>query len=94
MSKRTIYLIHLATPFKHAKHYLGSASDLAERIERHRSNGGARLLRAVNLAGISWEVVRTWRGSRSDERKLKNQHNTPRLCPVCNPKGEVDEQSS
>jgi predicted GIY-YIG superfamily endonuclease len=87
MGKRTIYLIHFATAYKQARHYLGSTDDLAERIERHRAGNGARLMEVITTAGIQWEVVRTWKGSRKDERKLKNQHNTPRLCPVCNPKG-------
>ncbi len=83
MAKRIIYLIHLATPYKHAKHYLGSTSDLAERIERHRSGDGARLLQVVNAAGIQWEVVRTWKGSRKIERLIKRRKGTPALCPIC-----------
>jgi predicted GIY-YIG superfamily endonuclease len=87
MSKRTIYLIHFATAYKQARHYLGSTDNLADRIERHRAGNGARLMEVVTAAGISWSVVRTWKGSRKDERKLKQLHNTPRLCPVCNTRG-------
>jgi predicted GIY-YIG superfamily endonuclease len=86
MGQRMIYLIHLLKPFKHARHYLGSTVDLDKRITDHLCGQGARLMEVVTQAGIEWKVVRTWKGSRKDERKLKNQHNTPRLCPVCNPK--------
>lgn len=79
-----VYLIHFDKPFKHACHYLGYASDVAKRIERHRSGQGAKLLRAVQLAGISWEVVRVWPDAdRTEERRLKNFGSHRRLCPVC-----------
>jgi len=57
---------------------------------QHKSSTGARLLAEANRRGIRYEVVRTWRGgqqvndARALERKLKNQKNSPRLCPVCN----------
>jgi hypothetical protein len=40
----------------------------------HRPKGG-RLYR--------WSDGTIWRGSRYDERRIKNQRNTPRFCPVC-----------
>jgi hypothetical protein len=43
------------------------------------------LVAAVIRAGITVEAVRTWQGSRADERALKKRKNTPTLCPVCNP---------
>lgn len=82
------YLIHFARPYQHAGHYLGWASDIAARITRHKSGDGARLIAVIQDAGIEWEVVRTWIGAdREFERELKRQHNTPRLCPACNPEG-------
>src|SRR5215475_7789085 len=83
MAKRIIYLIHFAHAHFHARHYLGSTDDLAARIECHRSGNGARLMEVVTGAGIEWEVVRTWKGSRLIERAIKRRHNTPALCPVC-----------
>lgn len=81
-----VYLIHLSSPYRHASHYLGYAKSLDERIARHRNNTGAKLLRAVNEAGIEWQVVRVWEDAGRDwEHVLKtHQHNT-RLCPVCTP---------
>ncbi len=50
--------------------------------------GGATLLGAINAANIAWRVVRTWKGGRKVERRLKNWKNSRRLCPACNPKAE------
>jgi predicted GIY-YIG superfamily endonuclease len=69
----------------HAQHYIGTADDLTARINEHRSGQGARFLSVANSAGIDWRVVRTWKGGRQLERKLKRRHDAPRLCPVCNP---------
>ncbi len=47
---------------------------------------GANLLGAVNAAGIARKVVRVWKkGNKVEERRLKNHHHGPRLCPICNP---------
>lgn len=86
----TVYLIHFRTPYKHARHYLGSTSNLEQRLEAHRTGNGSRLMQVISEAGIKWELTRTWKGGRKLERKLKNQHNTPRLCPICNKKLAID----
>lgn len=82
----TVYLVHFDSPFSHAKHYMGftEREDVENRLEEHRTNRGSKLLRAVNAAGISWRLSRTWEGmTRSEERKLKNGKRAPRLCPMC-----------
>ena len=79
----TVYLIHLARPYHHARHYLGCTHDLSQRLLLHRTGKGAKLLRAVCRAGIAFEVVRTWEGYREKEQELKAQKNAPRYCPVC-----------
>ena len=81
-----VYLIHFDRPLKHAQHYIGYCANgkLKKRIERHMANNGSRLIRAVNLAGIKWSVVRTWtKADRTFERKLKNRKRASSLCPVC-----------
>ncbi len=79
-----VYLIHFERPYYHAQHYLGSTRDLARRVEQHRSGAGSPLLAAVTLAGIPWQVVRTWRNAgRIGERDFKRLHCNPSLCPVC-----------
>lgn len=80
----TVYLLHFDRPYKHARHYLGYTDDLDQRIEAHRNGNGARLVEVVMQAGIGFTVARTWDGDRDLERRLKNQHNGPRLCPICN----------
>ena len=81
--KGTIYLLHFSKPYKHARHYLGFTFNLSARLEAHSKGTGARLLEVITLAGIAFELARTWQGTRNDERKIKNQKNTPRLCPMC-----------
>lgn len=84
----TVYLIHFATPYGHARHYLGWADDLAARIAQHADGHGSRLMSVVNAAGIAWDVARTWTGvDRYVERQLKNRGGAARLCPICNERG-------
>jgi predicted GIY-YIG superfamily endonuclease len=86
-----IYLLHIQPAYRHAQHYLGIADDLEARLALHRAGQSARLTQVVVEAGRKLVLVRTWDGERTDERRLKNQPNSPRLCPVCNPrlKGEA-----
>ena len=79
----TVYLIHFDKPYKHAQHYIGWTSDLEGRLKKHREGNGARLIQVITGKGISFTVVRTWIGERALERKLKNQKNARRLCPLC-----------
>lgn len=85
-----VYLIHLSEPYKHAQHYLGFVENdekVENRLERHRSGTGSKLLRAVNKAGIQYLIARVWPGhTRDQERQLKNQKKSRMLCPICNPK--------
>ncbi len=83
MDPRIVYLIHFEKPLHHAKHYLGSTTDLAARLSDHRSGNGARLMEVIAQAGIGWSVVRIWKGSRQIERRIKNRKAATRLCPVC-----------
>lgn len=79
----TIYLIHFDRPYKHARHYIGlTRIGVEQRLERHRSDSGAKLLKAVQAAGIKYDVVRTWEGDAALERRLKKRKDAPKLCPV------------
>jgi predicted GIY-YIG superfamily endonuclease len=84
------YLLHFSKPYKHAKHYLGTTQDLLARLQLHDAGKGARLTQVVREAGIDLQLVRTWPGNRTLELKLKRQHNSPRLCPICNPPQEPE----
>lgn len=79
----TVYLIHFDKPFRHARHYIGWASDLDGRLAHHRKGTGANLLKHVARAGIGWVLARTWEGDRTMERRLKNRKNAAQLCPIC-----------
>lgn len=79
-----LYLLHFDRPLHHARHYLGFCSSyegLESRFSYHASGSGSRLLRAVGRNG--WHVVRLWKGSRDDERRLKRRKESPALCPEC-----------
>lgn len=95
---RTRYYVYLLcyakTPYKHAKHYLGSSCCIDSRLQQHRSGSGARLMQVIHQAGITFELVRLWpcasaEEARQLERKLKKQH-SPVLCPECNPRRQKD----
>ena len=86
MKTQIVYLYHFADKFGHAQHYLGSCSNLKLRDELHQAGQGAKLLKAVRAAGIKFWIVKTWRGGRQLERKLKNRHNGAKLCPICQAK--------
>ena len=82
----TVYLLHFEEPISRrhtSQHYLGYAKDLNERLARHQAGDGCRLVQVALERGITFELARTWAGDRTLERKLKNQKNGPRLCPIC-----------
>lgn len=82
----TVYLICFERNFHHARHYLGFSEDHEKREERHINGDGAKILAAVDRAGIAFQVVRTWSADRYFERWLKRRKGTSHLCPRCNPK--------
>ena len=84
----TIYLVHLDGGFRMdarrtARHYIGWARNVDARLAHHRAGTGSNFLRVAGDRGISFDVVRTWTGDRTAERRLKRQRNAPRLCPTC-----------
>lgn len=79
----TVYLIHFERKLHHAQHYIGYTANLENRMEDHRTNNGACLLRALNRQKIQWSVVRTWEGGKTLERRLKNWKKARQLCPIC-----------
>jgi len=77
-----IYLIHFEKHYHHARHYIGFTKT-DSRTQRHLDGRGSKLLKAVDAAGIAFQVVRTWEGDRHLERKLKNRKKAAKLCPIC-----------
>jgi hypothetical protein len=89
MRTTVVYLLHREGDMPahhHARHYLGSAVELEARLKEHASGGGARLTQVWVEAGCSFQCVRTWKGDRTVERRLKKQKHALRLCPLCNPR--------
>lgn len=78
----TIYLLCFDRPFGHAKHYLGFAVRLDDRLRHHENGTGANLLKHARNAGVTWVLARTWEGDRHLERRLHNGGHA-RRCPVC-----------
>ena len=88
MKTTVVYLLHRTgdmPAYHHARHYIGSAVDLDSRLAEHASGGGARLTQVWCENGAAFECVRTWKGGRQLERRLKGWHKGGQLCPVCNP---------
>lgn len=82
------YLLHFHQPIseKHTcQHYIGFANDVNARVSFHRKGkSGVRLLEVAKQRGIGFDVVRIWEdGDKEFERKLKNRHAAPSLCPIC-----------
>ena len=83
MNAGTVYLLHFDEPYKHARHYVGWATNVKRRLAEHEAGRGARLLAVVRDAGIGWQLARLWPGSRARERQIKRQGGHARQCPLC-----------
>ncbi|MEV6281032.1 hypothetical protein [Nocardia sp. NPDC051832] len=79
----TVYLLHFDSPFAHARHYTGWTRDLDARLDEHRAGRGARLMSVIGQHGITWQLARTWEGTRGRERQLKRAGGASRRCPLC-----------
>jgi hypothetical protein len=91
----SVYLLHfdrpigdLNNPRGYAGHYTGWTLDLRGRLGDHAAgkgpkDGGARLVQVVRQAGIGFQLVRVWEGTRGLERSLKRRGGAARRCPVC-----------
>jgi hypothetical protein len=69
----TVYLLHLDRPYKHARHYTGTATDLQARLTEPQAGDGARVLQATKGGRDQLDAGRTWPGGRSRERQLKRR---------------------
>lgn len=80
----TVYLLHFDRPLGHAKHYLGWAYRLDERLAHHAAGTGARILQVAIERGIGWTLARTWENvTRTREAQLKRRGGRSRMCPIC-----------
>ena len=81
----TIYLLHFDRPYRHARHYTGWTEDLLDRLDRHATGHGARLVEVIWQAGIGFTLVRVSEGTRHTERAIKNAGGAVRLLPGLHP---------
>ena len=84
-----VYLVHYQQPrqhFRHAVRWVEAPAAVIRRLYRHLDSQPIDPL--ARREGITFVLVRTWKGSGSAfARKLKQQKHHSRLCPVCNPEG-------
>jgi len=78
-----IYMLHFHRPYQHARHYVGWTEDLFDRLDRHASGHGARLVAVIWQAGIGFTLIRICEGTRRRERAIKNAGGAVRYCPAC-----------
>lgn len=81
-----VYLLHFSEPISPShtcQHYIGSTDNLEQRLEKHRKGQGARLTQVANERNIDFVLAWVWEGDKTEERKLKNRKNSPKLCPFC-----------
>lgn len=86
MSK--VYLLHFNEKLSHAQHYIGfvegEEESLENRLVKHKSGTGAKIMAALADKNITFQLARVWDDSdRKFERKLKNRKNASKLCPIC-----------
>lgn len=86
-TKGYVYIIHLARPLAGSKsrHYVGFSTQPDKRLWHHRHSTGSNFLREANRQGIPYALVVLQTGTKRDERRIKNTHNTSKYCPCCNP---------
>jgi putative endonuclease len=78
-----VYILMLERPLGNDRHqarfYCGWAKYLDARIHHHRAGRGSSFTRAAVQQGIRIHLVWSARGTRNDERRIKNHHNLGRF---------------
>ena len=90
MKHELIYLLHFETALHHAQHYLGSTTNVCDRLESHAAGNGAKLTEVLFERNEHWRLAALWQLTDNSsrlalERRIKNHHNGTRYCPICNP---------
>jgi hypothetical protein len=85
-----LFLLHFATPYHHARHYLGYAvgtgrgAAYAKAIAAGRALGPHELVMAAQACGVELVVADVLVGEgRDTQRALRRSHNLARHCPIC-----------
>jgi predicted GIY-YIG superfamily endonuclease len=86
-----IYILHFHERIHHAQHYVGSTTNLFQRITAHRNGTAARLTEVIHERKIQFTVAALYAPrERTDnirqlEIHVKRMKNGHRYCPICNP---------
>lgn len=79
-----VYILHFNKPYKRCRHYVGYSTDPETRLVEHKTGKGSPLVKAVHDAGIEIQLCIIDKiGTRKSERRIKNQKNSMRFCPIC-----------
>ena len=86
----TLYILHFDRPYwRNCQHYVGYTKlPLEERLKKHRSGTGARLVKYAIKHGNDFRVAYTEEfdtpiEARRKELKLKKERHLPRYCKYC-----------
>lgn len=78
-----IYILQLSAPLGNEKHsaryYVGYTDNLKQRLKYHRWGLGSSFMRAVKQKGLTFRVIYTQEGDRTEERRIKSLKNTKRF---------------
>lgn len=86
-----VYTVHFDRPLgttgrNSARHYTGYAAwDVDARLEQHRHGSDAKIMHALEEAGIGFTLVDVRPGGRDDERRLKRRGHHDLRCGICHP---------
>jgi hypothetical protein len=90
LMKRYVYILHFDKPFKHAKHYVGSADCVRDRLFVHESAAcDVKILQAAKTQGITWSLAKVMKNDlkngHTKEFRIKRSGGIPKqgLCPIC-----------
>lgn len=90
-----VYIIHFARKFYHCQHYIGMTNCIEERLQKHKSGTGAKIIAAALRAGndiqelMILEEFSTARLARNREIQLKREKKSWKHCKICRENGYI-----
>jgi len=85
--KAWIYILHFGERLAHALHYVGTTTELRDRLTAHANGQGSRLCGALADLNMHWCLSALFqvnaKDARNFERQIKDRKHTPAICPLC-----------
>ena len=87
-----VYLLHFSQPIGNrnnprgqAQHYIGSTTNLDQRLRLHRQGNSqaSKLCAHAASIGVSFTLAEVWLGGFDLERALKRRKRASDFCPLC-----------